>query len=70
MGLERRLHIAGFWPWLRQGWQFIEDPEAEEKEAADSLRDVIPFLLPSQFSSFQKEGAEILVRKFHMEGNI
>ncbi|WP_235695866.1 caspase family protein [Agrobacterium larrymoorei] len=62
--------IAGFWPWLRQGWQFVDDPEAEEEAAADSLRDVIPFLLPSQFSSFQKEGAEILIRKFHMEGNI
>lgn len=66
----KRGDIAGFWPWLRQGWQFVEDPEAEEKAAADSLRDVIPFLLPSQFSSFQKEGAEILIRKFNMEGNI
>lgn len=65
----RRGDIAGFWPWLRQGWQFVEDPESEEKAAAGSLRDVIPFLLPSQFSSFQKEGAEILIRKFHMEGN-
>lgn len=63
----RRGKIAGLWPWLRQGWQFVEDPEDEEKAAADSLRDVIPFLLPSQFSSFQKEGAEILARKFNME---
>ena len=62
--------IAGFWPWLRQGWQFVEDPEAEETAAADSLRDVIPFLLPSQFSSFRMEGAEILIEKFHMEGSI
>lgn len=66
----RRGDIAGFWPWLRQGWQFVEDPEAEEKAAADSLRDVIPFLLPSQFSSFRKEGAKILIGKFHMEENI
>ncbi len=66
----QRGEIAGFWPWLRQGWQFVEDPEAEEKAAADSLLDVIPFLLPSQFSSFQMEGAEILIRKFHMEANI
>jgi hypothetical protein len=61
--------IAGFWPWLRQGWQFVEDPEPEDQAAADSLRDVVPFLLPSQFSSFRKEGAEILIRKFKMEGN-
>lgn len=62
--------VAGLWPWLRQGWQFIEDPEPEEKVPAESLRDVIPFLMPSQFSSFRKEGAEILIRKFHLEGNI
>jgi len=61
--------VAGFWPWLRQGWQFVEDPETEEKFVADSLHDVIPFLLPSQFSSFQKKGADILIRKFDMEGN-
>lgn len=67
---EQHGDVAGFWPWLRQGWQFVKDPEAEEKFVADSLRDVIPFLLPSQFSSFQREGAEILIRKFEMEGNI
>lgn len=62
--------IAGFWPWLRQGWQFVEDPEPEEKFVADRLSDVIPFLLPSQFSSFLWEGAKILIRKFHMEGSL
>jgi len=61
--------IAGLWPWLRQGWQFIEDPEPEEKLPAESVRDVIPFLMPSQFSSFRKEGANILIRKFRLEGN-
>lgn len=60
--------IAGLWPWLRQGWQFVEDPEPEEKVPAESLRDVIPFLMPSQFSSFRKEGADILIRKFRLEG--
>ncbi|MCW8060181.1 caspase family protein [Agrobacterium tumefaciens] len=60
--------IAGLWPWLRQGWQFIEDPEPEEKVPAETLRDVIPFLMPSQFSSFRKDGADILIRKFRLEG--
>lgn len=65
---SQRGKIAGLWPWLRQGWQFVENPEAEESVAAYNLRDVVPFLLPSQFSSFQLEGAEILIRKFDMEG--
>lgn len=67
---EKQGNVAGFWPWLRQGWQFVEDPEPEDRFVADRLRDVIPFLLPSQFSSFQMKGAEILIRKFDLEGNI
>lgn len=60
--------VAGYWPWLRQGWDFVEDPETEEKAVADSIRDVIPYLLPSQFSSFRLEGARILISKFRLEG--
>jgi hypothetical protein len=59
--------VAGLWPWLRQGWQFMENPEPQEKAAAEGLQDVARFLLPSQFSSFKEEGASILIRKFHMK---
>ncbi|MEE4013418.1 caspase family protein [Roseibium sp. FZY0029] len=61
--------VAGLWPWLRQGWEFVEEPENEEVIPAEHIRDVIPYLLPSQFTSFSRDGAEILIRKFHMEGN-
>lgn len=61
--------VAGLWPWLRQGWEFIEAPEDEEKAAADSLRDIVPFLLPSPFTSFRKKGAEMLIENFQMEAN-
>lgn len=59
--------VAGYWPWLRQGWEFMEDPEPQEEAFAEGLRDIAKFLLPSQFSSFKEEGARILIRKFHME---
>jgi hypothetical protein len=59
--------IAGLWPWLRQGWQFMENPEKQEKAAAEGLCDVANFLLPSQFSSFKEEGARILICKFKLE---
>ncbi|PXX45428.1 caspase family protein [Undibacterium pigrum] len=62
--------VAGLWPWLRQGWQFMEDPEPQEEMAAEELRDVTNFLLPSQFSSFKEEGARILINKFHLKGSI
>lgn len=60
--------VAGNWPWLRQGWDFVEDPEPLEKASADNIRDVIPHLLPSQFSSFQRRGMEILIDRFGLEG--
>ncbi|MFZ3001221.1 MAG: caspase family protein [Undibacterium umbellatum] len=62
--------VAGLWPWLRQGWQFMENPEPQEEVAAEELRDVANFLLPSQFSSFKEEGARILIHKFHLKGSI
>jgi hypothetical protein len=64
---EKFGQVAGFWPWLRQGWEFMEDPESQESVAAEGLRDVAKFLLPSQFSSFKEAGARILIKKFHME---
>lgn len=61
--------VAGLWPWLRQGWQFMEDPAPQEKAAAEGLRDIAKFLLPSQFSSFKKQGARILIDRFNLEAS-
>lgn len=61
--------VAGLWPWLRQGWEFMEDPEPQECMAAEGLRDAAKFLLPSQFSSFKEQGARILIEKFHLEAS-
>ncbi|WP_083280470.1 caspase family protein [Pseudomonas citronellolis] len=61
--------VAGLWPWLRQGWQFMEDPAPQEKAAAEGLRDVAKFLLPSQFSSFKEQGAGILIDRFNLEAS-
>lgn len=64
---EVKGEIAGYWPWLRQGWQFIEDPYPEEKAIGNNLQNVLQYLLPSQFTSFELKGAEILINKFSME---
>lgn len=61
--------VAGLWPWLRQGWQFMEDLAPQEKAAAEGLRDVAKFLLPSQFSSFREQGARILIDRFNLEAS-
>lgn len=62
--------VAGLWPWLRQGWQFVEDPMPEEKNAVAQLRDVAKYLLPLQFSSFTTKGGQILIEKFYLENNL
>lgn len=61
--------VAGLWPWLRQGWQFLEDPAPQEKAAVEGLGDVAKFLLPSQFSSFKEQGARILIDRFNLEAS-
>ncbi|WP_051644093.1 hypothetical protein [Kosakonia radicincitans] len=61
--------VGGLWPWFRQGWQYVEMPEEEEKMVAANLYDVISYLMPSQFTTFKRKGAEILIRKFNMEKN-
>ncbi|WP_336693530.1 caspase family protein [Delftia acidovorans] len=59
--------VAGLWPWLRQGWQFMDNPMPPEKNAAEGLNDFTRFLLPSQFSSFKAEGGHILIDRFKLE---
>ncbi|WP_205300140.1 caspase family protein [Pantoea sp. Tr-811] len=61
--------VAGLWPWLHQGWQFVENPCDEEKPTASPLYEVIRYLAPSQFTSFRPQGAELLINKFNMVAN-
>lgn len=61
--------VAGLWPWLRQGWVFVDEPESKEKAATEGLSEITKFLLPSQFSSFREQGGRMLIEKFHMEAS-
>ncbi|HHT8247228.1 MAG: hypothetical protein E7D70_14115 [Citrobacter freundii] len=66
---ETRGLVAGWWPWLRQGWQFIAGQSDENSLCDVSLKRIIPHLLPSQYSSFNKVGAKLLIEKFHLRAN-
>lgn len=59
--------VGGLWPWFRQGWQYVEKPEQVEKMVTVNLHQVIRHLMPSQFTSFNRKGAEILIQQFNME---
>jgi hypothetical protein len=57
--------VAGFWPWLRQGWAFLDDPAEDGStlvlpgliEAADDLT-------PARFSTLHHAGARRLADAF------
>lgn len=64
---ERMGVVAGLWPWLRQGWVFMDEPEPQEKAVAEEISNIATFLLPSPFTSFSETGGRMLIEKFHME---
>lgn len=58
--------VAGYWPWLNQGWQFTEESGGIDSPSDSILRRVIPHLLPNEFSAFNEAGALILINEFKL----
>jgi hypothetical protein len=60
--------VGGDWPWLRQGWTYLEDPGEEESTLiAPELLEVAPHLTPGRFATVDRAGAEILARRFGLQ---
>ena len=59
--------VGGLCPWLRQGWDFVEAPTDSEKALVQSLPGISRHLLPETFTSFGREGGEILVKHWNMD---
>lgn len=60
--------VGGDWPWLRQGWTFLEDPEGEESTLiVPELLAAIPHLTPGRFATLEVEGARILAKCFGLK---
>jgi hypothetical protein len=61
--------VAGRWPWMRQGWAFLEDPTDEESTLIHpALLEVgRKHLAPARFATVTAAGAEILARAFALE---
>lgn len=59
--------VAGFCPWLRQGWDFIQAPSDREAALVQGLPDIRRHLLPETFTSFDQEGGMILAKHWGME---
>ncbi|HYI64195.1 MAG TPA: hypothetical protein VEW71_04850 [Allosphingosinicella sp.] len=60
--------VGGDWPWMRQGWAFLEDPTEEESTLiVPELLKVLPHLTPGRFATVDRAGAQILAERFGLK---
>jgi len=59
--------VAGLWPWMRQGWTFLDDP-ADNGSALirTGLLNLTRNLAPGRFAAFDFEGGHRLARMFSL----
>jgi hypothetical protein len=59
--------VGGFWPWMRQGWTFLDDLTPVESTLVDSrFFDLIPFVERGRFTTLNAEGGYILKQIFNL----
>jgi hypothetical protein len=63
--------VAGVWPWMRQGWSFLEDPiDVESTVIAPGLTEAIPYLSAARFATVTAAGAALLARIFGLNRRV
>jgi hypothetical protein len=59
--------VGGLWPWMRQGWAFLEDPADNESTLVrPGLSALIPHLSAGRFAMFDAEGGRTLAEIFNL----
>jgi hypothetical protein len=59
--------VAGFWPWLRQGWAFLDDPAADGSTLVlPGLAEVAAELTPTRFTTLHHAGGRRLASVFNL----
>jgi hypothetical protein len=60
--------VGGFWPWLRQGWTFLDDPIDDGSALVlPGLIELVPHLSPSRFTTLDAHGAQQLALLFGLK---
>ncbi|HKP04587.1 MAG TPA: hypothetical protein VJU77_14645 [Chthoniobacterales bacterium] len=60
--------VAGFWPWMRQGWTYLQDPlDVESGLIRWGLSELIPRLRPGRFVMLDPAGGKRLSKLFDLE---
>jgi hypothetical protein len=59
--------VGGFWPWMRQGWTFLDDPSDSELGLIDpAISAVRSQLTSARFTTFTEKGGTDLVKLLGM----
>jgi hypothetical protein len=59
--------VGGLWPWMRQGWPFLDDLTDDESTLVlPDLREAARHMTPGRFCTLTGQGAEALVRGFDL----
>ncbi len=59
--------VGGFWPWLRQGWAFLDDPAADGSTLVlPGLIEVAAELTPARFTTLYHNGGRHLAGVFNL----
>jgi len=62
--------VGGLWPWMRQGWTFLDDPLDDRSSLiSPGLPDLRKHLQPARFATFNVAGANILASLFGLTAN-
>jgi len=59
--------VGGAWPWMRQGWAYLDDPvDVEATLIRPALAELARDLRPARFTSFGPQGGQGFARAFEL----
>ncbi|MDQ5821104.1 MAG: caspase family protein [Actinomycetota bacterium] len=65
---KRQGPVGGLWPWLRQGWGYLDDPAADGSTLVlPGLIELTKQLTTGRFATLNKEGGYRLGKLFHLQ---
>ena len=60
--------VGGFWPWLRQGWAFLDDPAGDGSTLVlPEISYALDGLTAARFSTFRKDAGARLAQAFRLK---
>jgi hypothetical protein len=58
--------VGGLWPWMRQGWTFLDDTAENGSLILPGLTELTQNLAPARFATLDSYGGHELAKMFHL----